>query len=498
MIQVNKIKKEKLPNGKIRIDLKELKIRPQTDSLIVNIWEWVRRLPFYLEISKYSQALHQVRSKVNKLWQSKASEEFEEQELGYFLETNNIDLTKESVISLNSNEFSIDPDGHSIIYFANEYSRSVYEAKANIVLHSASQTKISQFLKALNGKLMVVDMPAWQVVSNVIDPLKTRKLNSDLKNYFYLNPTTIFKKFQSLNIDIPLYFYDNNHLSPSGHRLVAINAYNFLAQNNLISFQESWELINPFDSKITEWIKQANNRIEEFIKTDKRSYKFRGLFYGMTGDYDSAKKNLIKYIKKSSEDFEAYYLLGTILFKLNEFSSALEYFEKSFEGHYIEQKRYKYAYDFTRLYKEGWENYKSGDLETALIFANKLEKLKGWWWAQGIYLNFLIHYKMENYEKAEHYLKQGLVNRSDDLRFKSLLVSLKFEQKKYEEAISSAFKVLELNKNDLQALLIIGLSHYELGNKKEAEYMLSRYLRLDPGNQFAQNALSKLLKNSDL
>ena len=92
----------------------------------------------------------------------------------------------------------------------------------------------------MNSKFAVVDMPAWQVVSSIIDPLKIRKLNSNLKNNYYLNPTKTLKKFQANNIEIPLYFYNNNHLSPAGHRLITILAYNFLTKNNLVPFQDSW------------------------------------------------------------------------------------------------------------------------------------------------------------------------------------------------------------------------------------------------------------------
>ena len=49
-----------------------------------------------------------------------------------------------------------------------------------------------------------------------------------------------------------------------------------------------------------------------------------------------------------------------------------------------------------------------------------------------------------------------------------------------------------LSENELKALLILGLSHKELGHEKEAKDMLSKYLVLDSNNQFAKEALATL------
>ena len=75
------------------------------------------------------------------------------------------------------------------------------------------------------------------------------------------------------------------------------------------------------------------------------------------------------------------------------------------------------------------------------------------------------------------------------------MASLKFELKQFKEAINYATKGLMLNENELKALLILGLSHKELGNQKKAKDMLSKYLVLDPGNQFAKEALVALEEN---
>ena len=72
--------------------------------------------------------------------------------------------------------------------------------------------------------------------------------------------------------------------------------------------------------------------------------------------------------------------------------------------------------------------------------------------------------------------------------------SIKFELRKYNEAKNAAIEVIKLNKNNLKALLIMGLSHYELGNRKEAEYTLAKYLKRDPDNKFAKEAILALKK----
>jgi tetratricopeptide (TPR) repeat protein len=284
-------------------------------------------------------------------------------------------------------------------------------------------------------------------------------------------------------------FFNNNHLSPAGHRLVAILAYNFLVKKGLVDFQESWELIDPHSLNMTKWIKSANKRIENYITTDNQSYKFKGLFYQVKGDYNSSKANLIKYLDREKNDFEAYFFLGKALFKLMEFEASLNFFQKSFEGHPLEVKRYRYAHDFTELYKGGWENYEKGNLEEALSFAKKLERLKGEWWAQGLFLNYLIYEKMGELNNAELYVKQALKLWPNNLKFKLLMSSLKFKQKQFREAINFGSQTLVSGRANLEALLIVGISHVALGNNKEARRFLSAYVQINPKNQFVQQAL---------
>ncbi len=406
LIQLKKIGKEKQDGGRLKLSLGDLEINPQGNSKISTKWEWVRKLPFYVEISKYSQVLYQIRSKLNALWHKKAPIVSKPNQLGYFLESNEIQITKETILSLNADPFAVQPEGHSIAYFAKNDNYSLYDANANIVLHSALQSNISQYLSSIKSKFAVVDIPARLEVLSLIKPNQTRRLNSNLKNYHYLNPMDTFIKFQVNNVETPLYFYGNNHLSPAGHRLLALLTYNFLAMNRLLPFQNSWELKDIFSPEVSRSVVEANNRIEKFVKSDRRSDKFRGLLYLVNGKYKQAREVLAQYLQNEKNDFEAHYFLGTVLFHLLEFSSALDSYEKSFGGHPLEVKKYKYAYKFTKLYQDGWGNYKTGDLQKALFFAKKLEELKGEWQPKVNFLNYLIYQKMGDLQAAEFYMKQ--------------------------------------------------------------------------------------------
>ncbi len=63
LIQIDKMEKEKLPKGP--------DISPLLNNSISISWEVIRKLPYYLEISKYSQLMYRIRSKVNNLWYRK-------------------------------------------------------------------------------------------------------------------------------------------------------------------------------------------------------------------------------------------------------------------------------------------------------------------------------------------------------------------------------------------------------------------------------------------
>ncbi|GEM_PF-2049357 len=495
LIQVNKIKKIDPPTGKLKINLGDLEIKLRHEKFISNIWEWVRKFPFYLDISKHSQLLHRIRSKVNSLWLNKYPRVSKKKQLGHFFETNNIEITKDTIISFNSDNISVNPEGHSVTYYSKAYNRNMYEANANIVLHSAIKIKISQFLTDINAKFVDVDIPAEQETIGAINTIGTRNLSSSARNYFYLNPTKIFNSFQSNNIEIPLYFYSNNHLSPAGNRLLAILAYNFLTQNNLIPTQNSWKQIDPFAEETIRLIKKSNNRIEEFVQTDNRLHKFRGLLYRLKGDYYSSRKSFSNYLKKEKNDFEAHFLLGKVLLKLREFSLALASFKKSLDGHPLEVKRYKYAYNFTKIYKDGIENLQNGNLDKAITSAKELEKLRGEWWAQGIFFNYIVYQKMGQLNNAELYIKQAVELWPNNLKFKLIMASLKFDQKKYEEAINFSSQILKQKQNDLKALLILGVSYAALGNKKEALDNLSKYLSMDGNNKTASSIFRALQKS---
>lgn len=494
LILSNEIEHRIRTKDKHEINLEDLKIKLQSKSKISIIWEWVRKFPYYFQISEHSQVLFKIRSKINNLWNTSLYQIPKSIQLGYFLESQKFNVTKDTIISLNSDNFSVTPKDHSIIYFARINNTSIREAEANIILHSAIQVKISQFLSGLNSKFVVVDIPTWQEVSSIIEPRKTRRLNSKLKNYFYSNPTNIFKKFQSNQIGIPLYFYNNNHLSPAGHRLLGILTYNFLVANNLTPIQTSRELIDPNSSKTVKWIKDANKRIEKYVQTDERSYKYRGIFHYATDNLILAKENFIQYLKLNPKDYEGYYFLGKILFYLNEFSPALKNLEKSFKGHPLERNNYRQAYIFAKTYQNGWKNYKNGNLEKALFFAKKLEKFDGEWREQSILLNYLIYQKMGKHKKAELLIKQALNIWPNQVKFKIAMASLKLKQEDFENAKDFSLQALRLKGDNTEALLTLGLSHIALGNEIEAKGFLLKYLELNPNNKPAAKALLALKK----
>ena len=205
-VEVNKIKIEKLSNGKIKFDLGELKINSLVNDPISIMWEWVRKLPFYLEVSRSSQIFYHIRSKINELWYKQPPRISKSKQLGSYLENEGIDISENTIFSLKSNQFFINPEGHNILSFAKIYNKNMYAAKANIILHSAIQVKISQLLDELNSKFLVIDVPPREEVIGLIKTKKTRVINSNLKNYYYINPMVTFKKFQTNNIETPLYF----------------------------------------------------------------------------------------------------------------------------------------------------------------------------------------------------------------------------------------------------------------------------------------------------
>jgi tetratricopeptide (TPR) repeat protein len=466
-LQVNKIESKNKLNGKTEIKLEGLDVNYQEKGFIFNFWQWVRKFPYYLEASKHSQIIHRVRSKLNQLYIKNSSKRNKMNNLDYFFEANQVDINKETIFSLNGDQFLVQPRNHSITYFAKVNNKSFYKANANIALHSAAQLKIAQFLSSFDSRLVAIDIPAEKEVIGVVSKTEnqSRKVNTNSKNYFYLNITEIFKEFQRSNIRIPLFYYNNNHLTPAGQRLTSLITYNYLVKNKLIPFEKPLKKIDPLIPKSKVWVKNANERISNYLKTDSRRKFFQTMLYKANGRLELAEQNLIEILEGDKDNFEANYQLGLIYLSAQKYSKAINYFKiASKGGHPLERAKYHYLHRFSVLYSKAIGLQEKNNSE-ALNILQELEKSSGMFLEKVFYLKARIYNKMKKFNKAESYLIKAIKIRPNFVGYHRSLGNIYFDIKKYTDAISSYKKCIHLDSTDVKSFLMIALSYNHL--KKE-------------------------------
>lgn len=107
-----------------------------------------------------------------------------------------------------------------------------------------------------------------------------------------------------------------------------------------------------------------------------------------------------------------------------------------------------------------------------------------------------LNAKAERFPTAIRYVEQSLFYKNGYAPARSLLASLRYRSGQYEEAARLADEAIALDRNDISAWYLKGMSYIRLRRNSEAVSILSTASAIDPGDEFVRSALEETLISS--
>jgi tetratricopeptide (TPR) repeat protein len=157
-------------------------------------------------------------------------------------------------------------------------------------------------------------------------------------------------------------------------------------------------------------------------------------------------------VRRYPDDRRVLVSLALVLGSLGDTSGALSYIERALEAHPGDYRIYYYA----------------------------------------AYLNA----RAEHFPRAIRYVEQSLFYKNGYGPARSLLASLRYRSGQYEEAARLADEAIALDRNDISAWYLKGMSYIRLRRNSEAVSVLSTASAIDPDDEFVRSALEETLISS--
>ncbi|HIE05713.1 MAG TPA: tetratricopeptide repeat protein [bacterium (Candidatus Stahlbacteria)] len=187
-----------------------------------------------------------------------------------------------------------------------------------------------------------------------------------------------------------------------------------------------------------------------------------GLTYSMSGRYGKAVQSFKKAVEINPEYIEAYINLAISLNELSRFEEAIQAFE-------------------TAAKLETKEKGPSPKLRAEI--ANTYARLGD------------TYCELQEYRKARNEYRRALKTCPEYLDVKTKLAHTYIATKNYKRAVAILKEVVEANSEYIEAYIILGLAHYQLGNNDEAKEAWDKVLAIDHENPKARAYLTMMESN---
>jgi tetratricopeptide (TPR) repeat protein len=487
---------KKTTDGFVKINLVGMKVSLSRNTFLNILWGKVSQSNWYAKLSKTSHLLNLIRFRMSAV----ASQGFQSsssagKSLVDFLKTSGLRLNPKIIWSYESKPLKINLDYQPALYFADRYKQDVVEAEANVVLYNVLMQKFLNLASKTAEKTLILKIPSFSEAVGLSRPKHPEWIFEQTDAIQHLD---LFKPlFDFQNAHSPfLFFHLDSHWTPGGHLFFAKLLARYISDKK--PFRQIHELPKQpiaWPPKTHQSVENANLRILEFLKKDHYQLLLNGMRQKNQNSLAEAEKTLTQYIQIQKEQYEAYFHLAMVHFKLNHYQKALTLLLEAQKGHPLETPKYRRAYEFIKIYWEGKKNLNQGQFKKALTFFIKADEIEK---ERELLNNELasIYNQLKDFSKAEFYYKREIKKRPGEVPSHLNLGSLYLANKLYNQAIEQYQKALKIDPNFFGTYALMGTAYFKLGEKDAALEMGQRALRLNPGDEFTKTQLKKWSKDS--
>jgi tetratricopeptide (TPR) repeat protein len=495
-ISFRDIKWKKTDDGFLKINLVGMQVSLSRSTILNFLWGKISRTNWYAKLSNTSHLLNLIRFRMSAIssqgFQSNSSRG---KSLEEFLRTSGLKLNSKTIWSYESKPLKINLDYQPALYFADRYKQDMVEAEANVLLYNVLMQEFLDLASKMAEKTLVLKIPSFSETVGLSRPKHPEWIFDQTTTTQHLDLFKPFYDFQNSHSSF-LFFHFDNHWTPGGHLFFAKLLTRYISDKN--PFQQIHELPKQpisWSPNIDQLIENANSRILEFLK--KRNYQLllNGMRQKNQNLFAEAEKNLNQYIRLQKEEYEAYFHLAMVHFKLNHYQKALTLLTEAQKGHPLEIPKYQRAYEFIKNYWEGKKNLSQGQLEKALTFFLKADEIEK---ERELLNNELatIYNQLKDFVRAEFYYKKEIKKRPGWVPSHLNLGSLYLARKQYNQAIEQYQKALKIDPNFFGTYTLMGTAYFKLGKKGVALKMGQRALHLNPNDEFTKIQLKKWSQDS--
>ncbi len=482
---------EKTTDGFLKINLIGMQVSLSRNTILTTLWEKISQADWYAKLSQTSHLLNLIRFRMSAVSsQGFPSASSEGKSLKDFLKESGLRLNPKTIWSYESKLLKINPEYQPALYFANRYKQDVVEAEANVVLYNVLMQEFLDLASTAAGKTLILKIPSFFEAVGLSQPKHPEWVFDQTDTTQHLDLFKPFFDFQNSHSPF-LFFHFNNHWTPGGHLFFA----KLLAR--YISDKKPFRQIHELPKQSISWppethqsVENANFRILEFLEKDHYQLLLNGMRQKNQNLLKEAEKTLTQYIQLQPEQYEAYFHLAMVHFKLKHYQKALALLTEAQKGHALEIPKYRRAYKFIKNYWEGEKNLSQGQFKKALPFFLKADETEK---RRELVNNELatIYSTLKNFTKAEFYYKKEIKKRPGWVPSHLNLGSLYLANKQYNQAIKQYQKALEIDPNFFGTYTLIGEVHFKLGKRDIAIKMGQKALQLKHDDQFTKSQLKK-------
>ncbi len=482
-------------DGSLKINLIGMQVKLLNNAFFNVIWAKISQSVWYNHLSQKSHLLNLIRFRMS-AFSSKDSPENSaaDKSLEDIMRKSNTRLHPKITWSSDSKPLQINPEYQPALYFANRYKKDVIEAEANVVLYNVLMQEFLNLANKLADKTLILKIPSFFEAVGLSRPKHPAWTFGQTDNVQYVDLFKQFFDFQNSHSPF-LFFNFNNHWTPGGHLFFAKLLTHHI--NNKKPFNQ----LHQFKTQSISWsdqtrqsITNANSKILDFLKKDHYQLLLNGMRQKNQNLLEDAAKTLTQYIQFQKKQYEAYFHLAMVHFKLKQYEKALALLTKAQKGHALEVPKYRRAYEFIKNYWNGQKKLDQGQFKEALIFflkANEIEK------ERELLNNELasLYSKLGNFEKAEFYYKKEIKKRLDWVPSYLNLGSLYSTNGRYSQAIEQYQKALKINPNFFGTYTLMGKAYFKSGKPDIAIKMAQKALQINPKDVFTKDLLKKWSEN---